>query len=594
MIFAAAIVGFASCSLLDKEPLSDLSPEAYFTTETDLQMFSNTFYNNLLDKSYYGHQSDAYIKLTLSDELHGGTYRTVPASGGGWSWGDLRKMNTLLANIGNCEDEGARLEYEALTRFFRAFFYFEKVMRFGDVPWIDVELGSADEQLYAPRNNREFILQKMLADIDFAIEHLPSAVSTFRVNKWAACALKAQFCLFEGTFRKYHNYTVTPDVAGVEAVNDYKFYLQQAAAAAKAVIDSNVYSLYTTGKPNEDYMMLFAQEDASKQEYILALSFNYAAAIFNGSTAYGLLSSLGHIGVTKKIVNQYLMADGSRFTDKAGYETMEFYDEMQNRDPRLSQSVRTPGYKRIDGDKVLAPDFSACCTGYQTIKFVMSAKANGGDSDRVDRSTNDLPVYRYAEVLLNYAEAKAELNDLSQADLDMSVNKLRKRVGMPDMKLGATVDPYLTNPKTGYSNPILLNDPNLAMILEVRRERVVELAQESKYRWNDLRRWKEGKCIDQDMHGMYFPGPGDYDLDKNGTIDVCLYEGEKPNTTATSTLKIGTDINLSAGNKGYVVPPVGQHTFDESRDYLYPIPINERSLNQNLTQNPNWNDGLDF
>ena len=205
IIAIALIVGFTACdSLLDTKPLSQISPATYFKTETDLQLFSNTFYNNLLDKSPYDDQSDLYIQQNLSAEMIGGSRRTVPNSGGGWSWGDLRKMNTLLAYIDQCDDEAAIVKYTALTRFFRAYFYFDKVKRFGDVPWYDKELGSADEDLYKPRDSRELVMANMIEDIDYAIENLPSSVSTYRVNKWAALALKARFCLYEGTYRKYH------------------------------------------------------------------------------------------------------------------------------------------------------------------------------------------------------------------------------------------------------------------------------------------------------------------------------------------------------------------------------------------------------
>ena len=158
---AAAALAFASCDILDKAPQAEMSPESYFKTEQDLQLFSNTFYNNLLPKSPFSYQNDCYVKQSLSDELHGGTYRIVPSSGSGWSWGDLRKMNTLLGYINNCEDEDAVREYTALTKFFRAYFYFEKVKRFGDVPWIDVELGSADEALWNPRDNREVVFTNL-------------------------------------------------------------------------------------------------------------------------------------------------------------------------------------------------------------------------------------------------------------------------------------------------------------------------------------------------------------------------------------------------------------------------------------------------
>lgn len=596
IIIAAAALAFASCDMLDKKPLSEMSPESYFKTEQDLQLFSNTFYNNLLPKSPYSFQSDHYVKQTMSDELHGGSYRVVPNSGSGWSWGDLRKMNTLLGYINNCEDEEAIVEYTALTKFFRTFFYYEKVKRFGDVPWIETELGSADDALWNPRDNREFVMQKMLEDINYAIENLPAPTTQFRVNKYTALALKAQFCLFEGTFRKYHAgestlKTLPSDAASAE------FYLQEAADAAKQIMDSGKYSLYTTGKPDQDYRDLFVQENCEGiNEFIFAIKFDYGLAIFHNGTAYGLLPSQGRIGATRKFIDSYLMKDGSRYTDKAGWESKEFVEQIADRDPRLAQSFRTPGYTRIDGTDILAPDLSSCCTGYQTIKWVMSAKANGGDSDRVDRSTSDLPVYRYAEILLIYAEAMAELGKADQTVLNNTVNLLRKRVGMPSLTTDVTADPYLTNPAYGYTNPKLLGNSNLALILEIRRERAIELAQEANNRWYDLVRWREGKCVDQPFYGIYFPGPGEYDINGDGKLDYCLYEGDvKPDSKATSILKIGSEILLSNGTSGYVEPHKGEtHSFNESRDYYYPIPSDERSLNPNLTQNEGWDDGLDF
>ena len=167
---------------------------------------------------------------------------------------------------------------------------------------------------------------------------------------------------------------------------------------------------------------------------------------------------------------------------------------------------------------------------------------------------------------------------------------------MPSLTLDVTADPYLTNEKTGYTNSKLLASNQLALILEVRRERAVELAQEGNNRWYDLVRWREGKCIDQPFYGIYFPGPGEYDINGDGKLDYCLYEGDvKPDSKATSVLKIGAEINRSNGTSGYVEPHKGEtHSFNEGRDYYYPIPINERSLNPNLTQNDGWDDGLDF
>lgn len=588
-------MGLASCdNLLDLSPKSEISQDDYFKTESDLQLFSNSFYNNLLDKSPYDDQSDIYVQQTLSDEMLGGNKRTVPASDGGWTWTDLRKMNTLLEYINQCNDEKAVVKYTALTRFFRAFFYFEKVKRFGDVPWYDVELGSADEALYKPRDSRELVMTHMIEDVDYAIDNLPDekeeTSSPYRANRWAALALKAQFCLYEGTYRKYHGLSLEG--------HDYTYYLDLAAKAAQEIMEQGPYKLYSTGHPESDYLMLFAEEDANPDEYIFAIKFDYGLSIYHNATAHTLVPTQGRPGLTRKMVNTYLMKDGTAFTDQPGWQEMTFLEETKNRDPRLAQSIRTPGYTRIGQTEVLAPDLSLSVTGYQPIKFVQDPTASGGQVDRNDRSTCDLPVYRFAEVLLNYAEAKAELGTLTQTDLDNSINLIRRRVDMPDLnmsKANANPDRYLSDPATGYPN---VTGSNKGVILEIRRERTIELNQEG-FRFDDLVRWKAGACIDQDIYGMYFPGAGEYDLSGDGKPDIILYTSGTAKPSADSGVlvyEIGKDILLTGNNSGYVYyhKNIARTPFNEERDYLYPIPINERSLNPNLTQNPGWDDGLSF
>ena len=594
IITLALSVGLAGCDgLLDKQPLSQISEENYFKTETDLQLFSNAFYSDLLNKSPYDDQSDVYVQQELSDEMLGGTNRIVPASGGGWTWTTLRDINTLLGHADQCADQDAVVKYTALARFFRAYFYFEKVKRFGDVPWYDTELFSEDEALYKARDSRELVMTNMLADIDYAISELPTkeeeTSSPFRVNRWAALALKARFCLYEGTYRKYHGLSLEG--------HDYTFYLEQAAQAAEELIDGGKYRLYDTDHPEEDYLTLFAAEDANPDEYILAIKFDYGMSIYHNATAHTLVPTQGRPGLTRKMVNTYLMRDGSRFTDRAGWQTMSFLEEVQNRDPRLAQSIRTPGYHRIGQTELLAPDLSVSVTGYQPVKFVQDPTASGGQVDRNDRSTCDLPVFRYAEVLLNFAEAKAELGTLTQDDLDKSVNVIRDRVDMSHLELSeanAHPDPYLASADYGFVN---VTGANQGVILEIRRERGIELMQEG-FRWDDLMRWKAGTCINQSIQGMYFTGAGQYDFNGDGAVDVVLYGAgeEKPVVSDAQIYEIGSDILLSEGDHGYIDYHVGikRAPFNEERDYLYPIPINERSLNHNLTQNPGWDDGLSF
>lgn len=595
IILAVALTaGLSSCDLLDTKPMSQMTQTDYFKTETDLQLFTNPLYNNMLDKDPYDDQSDLMVCQTLSDEILGGNKRTVPNSGGGWTWTDLRRINTLLEYADQCDDKDAVTHYTALARFFRAYFYFEKVKRFGDVPWYDVQLGSADEALYNPRDSRELIMTKMIEDIDFAINELPAEVSTYRVNRWAALALKAQFCLYEGTYRKYHD-------VQIDGANDYTYYLDLAAKAAGEVINQGPYKLYSTGNPDSDYMMLFAQENASPDEYILAIKFDYGLAIHHNATAFTLVPTQGRPGYTRKMVNMYLMKDGSRFTDRTGWQEESFVEETKDRDPRLAQSIRTPGYTRIGKTEVLAPDFGCSVTGYQPIKFVQDPDDSGGNVDRNDRSTCDIPVYRLAEVMLIYAEAKAELGTLTQDDLEISINKIRDRVDMPPLNLAsANADPdwYLGDPSKSdfaFSN---VSGANAGVILEIRRERAIEMIQEGT-RYEDLVRWKAGPCLDQALTGMYFPGAGQYDLTGDGKTDLILYnEGSaKPEAgDGVYVYQIGTEILLSGGTRGYVSyhKNIERTPYNEERDYLYPIPINERSLNPNLTQNPGWNDGLSF
>ena len=542
ILAAGCTMALVSCEeWLDKYPLAQMSPETFFSNENELQAFSNKFYTVFPSDGLYNEYWDNIIHNDLPQEMRGG--RTIPASGGGWTWTDLRDINTLLEYSVNCKDLDVRNHYDALARFFRAYFYFEKIKRFGDVPWYAKPIGSADAELNRPRDSREYVMQRMIEDIDFAIRYLPAKHDLYRITKWTALALKSRFCLFEGTFRKYHDIDL-PE-------NDWKYYLSLSAKASEEFITNSGYGLYTSGGTQTAYRDLFVSEDAQQIEVVLARDYNKGLSVFHNSTFYSLNTSYGRPGLTRKIVASYLMADGTRFTDKAGWETMEFRDECRNRDPRLAQSIRTPGYTRINSTKVEVPSLSTCMTGYQPIKFV--APADFG-SDGYNLSYTDLPIIRTAEIYLNYAEAKAELGTLTQADIDLSIKKLRDRVGMPNLDMdhaNANPDPYLSAPETGYPN---VTGPNKGVLLEIRRERTIELLQEG-HRYYDLIRWKEGKAFTQPLLGLYIPSKGEYDLDGDGTPDIYLKtKGETPSTKAPLIMEIDQDIFLSEGDHGYISP----------------------------------------
>lgn len=609
------LAGLSSCNdTLDLSPKNKVGIDDYFKTASDLQLFTNYFYDAVMDNAMstanwgFDDQDDCKVNKNLSAVMKAGTNRTVPNSGGGWSWGPLRRINTFLQYrdlaLSNGVNPDEVEKYEAVSRFFRAYFYFKKVQRFGDVPWIDRQMESNDPGLYNPRDSREYVMQQMLKDIDFAIDKLPvkekEAAAPYRLTKGAALALKSCFCLYEGTFRKYHNIVIPDGVsASGEAYqsHDWKYWLEQCEDASKKLMsgDYGKYKLFSTGKPDTDYITLFAQQDASKDEFILAVKYDQGVKILHNGNAHALVPSQGQPGYTRKFVCSYLMKDGSRFTDIPGWQTMIFKDEMVNRDPRLGQSIRGLNYHRYESTEVIPTDYECTVTGYHPHKFVGAAGTNGA-WDRNNSSSNDLAEFRYGEILLNYAEAKAELGTLTQDDLEMTVNALRKRVGMTGMlnlvAANANPDPYLDgdiSPESGYFN---VTGANKGVILEIRRERAIELVQEGR-RWNDLMRWKCGKMIDQPLTGNYFPGPGEYDLSGDGKPDLILYAtGEaKPASVNNAVVwEIGKNIQLTESTYGYTNFHADQklQKFNEDRDYLYPIPSDELSLNPNLVQNPNW------
>lgn len=590
----AAAVCLVACDL-NYTPLSKLSPESFFSTESELQAFSNQFYTSLTVGGF-DEISDMLTKNQLTDEIIGN--RQVPNSGGGWSFTDLRNFNTLIEYSVNCPDEKVRTQYVALARFFRANFYFEKVKRFGDVPWYDKQLGSEDPDLYKARDSREFVMDKVIEDLDFAIANLPDKKELYRVTKWTALALKSRACLFEGTFRKYHAGKSTLETLPADA-KPYTYYLELSAAASEEIMNTSGYSIYRGSSKSTAYRDLFLGKpdtgDAFEEEIILARDYNQALNILHNATFF-TIGNYGNQSMTRKMACSYLMADGKRYTDQEGWQTKEFADEMKNRDPRMEQSIRIPGYKRIDGNEELAPNFTQVITGYQPIKYMLGLNA---DCDRYSVSYQDLHIYRYAEILLNYAEAKAELGILQQSDIDRSIKLLRDRVGMPNMNLQEIdmlgSDPFLLAAETGYPN--VAGQPQEAYILEIRRERAIELFDED-MRHTDLIRWRNGQAYNHKFLGFYIANAeGQHDLDKNGTIDVWFYTGDAPKAEEIPTgcviRKIDEQAYFTNKTSGNIIAnPIVDGKWNDEKDYYYPIPINERSLNPNLTQNKNWDDGL--
>lgn len=577
-ILALGII-ITTCSSCDLTvlPEAEVSPEQYFKTKADLELWTNQFYTMLENPdTAAGTNGDDMVDKGMGAIIEG----TRSAASESWSWTQLRKINYYLEHSHNCEDATVRDQYDGVAYFFRAYFYLVKVRRYGDVPWYDQVIESGNtELLNKPRDNRGFVMDKIIEDFKKAASLLPAKSTetrNTRVTKWAALAFGSQAALYEGTFRKYHN------------LGDHEKYLTIAAEMSKEFIDDSGFSIYKEGA--EPYREMFHSYTAKTGEVVLARAYNFEGLQLAHSVQFSI--SNNQQGFTRRYMNHYLMADGTRFTDQAGYETMFYTDEVKNRDPRLAQTVLCPGYKQVGENSVTPNDLSAYC-GYKPIKFIGKKEHDGST-----KGTSDWPLMRAAEVYLNYAEAKAELGTITPGDLLISIDKIRARVGMGSLDLNAAnnnPDPYLAS-----CYPNVEQGTNKGVILEIRRERTIELVMEGYRQW-DLFRWKEGKqMLNQyvQYHGIYVPGVGLYDMDEDGTPDLEIYDGAEATSTCDTKLKLNKDIYLSNGTSGYIIayPKViyGKE-WKEDRDYLWPIPADQRVLTQGkLTQNPGWEDGLNF
>ncbi len=573
----AVLLSLSSCDkdFLNRQAEDQVEAEFFYNSAKDLEIASNNFYTILTTNGLYSEDasSDNIVPLNASDRVRGNRIVPTAKGTGGWSWTRLRDINYFLANYHKVQDVKAKEQYSGIARFFRAHFYFEKVKRFGDVPWYNKVLTANDQDMYKGRDSRLMVMDSVMADIDFAVRSIPAEKKLNRITKYAALLLKARIGLHEGTFRKYHG------IAG------YEPFLQAAVEASEQLIATGAYTLFSTGGPTQAYRNLFARDNQDAVETILAADFERGVESHN--LAYQMTApTSGAWGITKDLINSYLMQDGSRFTDKANYKTMGYLDEFQGRDPRMGQTTAAPDFTVVGQSSPEPVTLNASTTGYRVIKALPSR-------DQWSSGHFDIIIYRYAEALLILAEAKAELGTLVQADLNRTVNLLRARVGMPAMNMAAanaSPDPYLA---AMYSNV----DPgaNKGVILEIRRERRLELFNEG-FRWDDLMRWKAGKKLEQAMVGIYFPGVGSYDFTGDGKPDVFVYSGSSTGAPASATSLINIQQRTlrnpltgeGSASKGNLDPFAIGGKFDEDKDYYYPIPLEDLNLNKKLEQNPNW------
>lgn len=563
-----------SCSdFLETEPVDKLVPTAFFEKEEDLELYTNSFYQRMLPGGLAVVQADEmgeYTSKNQSPAYIAGSYTSVNEDA--WEWDDLRNINFFLENF-NAESipQEARDHYEGVARFFRAYFYFDMVKRYGDVPWYSKAMAPEDPDLYKPRDPREMVMDSVLADLNFAAAHIYDTKdnTSSLVTRQVALAFKSRVCLFEGTFRKYHeqlNLTSSADK-----------FLEEAADAAKKVMESRQYTLYNTGNPATDYRTLFTSENPVSEEVLWAVVYNNSLKRWHNITWKFNSATYGsRWGLNKQFINTYLMTDGSRFTDRPGYNTLQFVKEMENRDHRLGQTVRSLGYQRSNGTPA-PPNFGYTYTGYHIMKHSLDDPRLDGISE----SYNSIPLIRYAEVLLNYAEAMAELEKFDLPEWNMTIAPLRERAGV-DPAVPQVADPYLQE--------VYFPKISDRFLLEIRRERGIELCYEG-LRYDDLLRWKKGHLLEMQWRGIYVPSLNNpMDLDGNGTPDVSFVRSVPDNKVPGVIYFVidGNASKLSEGDHGHVVWRDDEERFFDEKKYFHPISNSDLVLNPDLKQNPGW------
>jgi starch-binding outer membrane protein, SusD/RagB family len=529
IILTAAIL-LACEDVLEKSPLDQISSSSFWKTEADLRLVTNNLYSFLdLDATLDNWSVDYFQRGTNS--VSSGTH-VISNADGVWnnSFTGIRRANEFLENVDNATvTEAIKNRYSGEAMFFRAYLYFNLLRRFGDVPLILKTLDFSSPELNGERTPREQVVNQIIADLQDAASKLPkkaqlTAADKGRITRGTALGFLSRVALFEGTFAKYHN-------AGNPAAR-----LQVAKQAALDYINENEYPLIS------DFTKLYSEDNENHSEIALAKWYKENTT---GTSPLGRGMVLdGTINPTKYLADAFLCTDGLPIQHSPlfkGYSTLT--EEFTDRDPRMEITIWKPGTNF--GGVPLLPDLKVTPTGYWAKK--------PGDPKALSTTFvyTDQILLRTGEVLLNYAEATYELSgSISDADLNLSVNRLRNRVNMPP----------LTNSFVAGQNPAGIQ---LNMLQEIRRERRVELAGEG-FRYYDLIRWKQAETeLPQVVLGARFQ------------------------QASYPAMVVGKDINVD-GNGFIVAQTAASRFFTSPKHYLFPIPLGQKAINPKLSQNPGW------
>ncbi len=364
IIYAAiACLTLASCEdFLDKQPIEKIGTDEYFKDEASLDKYANGFLNSYTPGSGAITRGDGNCDIIEVRATSSYLYQPVwnPTLQGGWStgtWNFVYYINTFLERMREAKgvSEETFAHYEGTARFWRAWNYFELVKTFGAVPWYDHVIRSDNqEDLYKHRDSREYVMDRVLEDLNYACEHcysLSAWLNNQKINRYIALGIKSRICLFEGTYRKYHRVDPSTGKAWDPEYNKDNKWLREAAKACEELMEAGIYSLVSTpANVSTQYRSLFTSADVQKQEVMWAREYSAEKNVTHDVTWYFTSGSMGPgWSLDADFVYTYLNRDGSRFTDRSDYKSTTYAEQFQNRDYRLQQTVISPEYRKLVG-----------------------------------------------------------------------------------------------------------------------------------------------------------------------------------------------------------------------------------------------------
>ena len=569
-----------SCDVTDIRPFDSMTDASYWNSVSDLELYANGLLGNLGAATATGDQiSDIFVNNTVDNYLFG-TMTTNDASG--WDFTLIRQCNYFMGHYQNVQGSETEInQYVGEIRFYRAQRYFELIKRFGDVPYYDHVLQTTDtEELYKARDPRNFVLGKIIEDLEFAGKWCIESKASGRPTKDAALTLLARVCLHYGTYMKYHN---EAESNGLSAQS----LLTKARDVSQQIINTGNYAIVKAADPADTksfeewplpYANLFVQDDLSGcAEAILPRYYVVdVVAHQTGRQAGGL-----GFGLSKAFIESYLMKDGTPiYNEGSGYHGDNTIDEeIMDRDPRLWQTIATdrrPNWTAVGSETMTRWNYgatvttSAGLTGYPSEKFHSSNYLQ----QQPNNTYYDWFLFRYAEVLLINAEANYELGSCTQAVLDATINQLRDRVGMAHL----TVSPVADAKPLDYGYAVA------PLLYEIRRERCVELVNEG-FRMDDLKRWNAMKLLENPLTMLGIRITDDvkefFAKEENGEVEFGPGQHETYDYNGKTYLRVFAPATMNSDGRKW--------TPDDKR-WLYPIPLDQIRLNPNLVQNPGWRD----